>query len=175
MRIIICGLNGVGKSTLGKALADRMNYRFVDVEDLFFSKTDGNYIYESPRTEEEVKKLLLDILHSEDNLVFSSVNGEYVEDFSFWFHFCIILEAPKNLRMERVQKRSWEKFGKRMLQGGDLYEKEQSFFAFAQGRKENLVNEWSNTLSIPITRFNGEKPVDENVDDIIKKIVRLKN
>ena len=38
MGILICGLNGTGKSTLGRLLADRMEYEFIDNEDLFFPK-----------------------------------------------------------------------------------------------------------------------------------------
>ena len=36
MGILICGLNGTGKSTLGKMLADRLGYEFIDNEDLCF-------------------------------------------------------------------------------------------------------------------------------------------
>ena len=39
--IIVCGLNGVGKSTLGKALAEKLNFYFIDNEDLYFPKTDS--------------------------------------------------------------------------------------------------------------------------------------
>lgn len=54
--IVICGLNGAGKSTLGKALAEKLDFYFIDNEDLFFPKTDPNYIYASPRTHEEAEK-----------------------------------------------------------------------------------------------------------------------
>ncbi len=40
MGLLICGLNGTGKSTPGRMLADRMGYEFIDNEDLFFPKTD---------------------------------------------------------------------------------------------------------------------------------------
>ncbi|MBQ9703224.1 MAG: AAA family ATPase, partial [Clostridia bacterium] len=30
--ILVCGLNGSGKSTLAKALAERLNFRFIDIE-----------------------------------------------------------------------------------------------------------------------------------------------
>ena len=58
MGIIICGLNGAGKSTLGKVLAEKLNFYFIDIEDLYFPKTDPNYMYASPRTREEVERMI---------------------------------------------------------------------------------------------------------------------
>ena len=45
MGIIICGLNGTGKSTLGKALAEKLHFHFIDIENLYFPKTNPNKIY----------------------------------------------------------------------------------------------------------------------------------
>ena len=58
MGILICGLNGTGKSTLGRMLADRMRYEFIDNEDLFSPKADPSYTFSSPRSEEDVIRLL---------------------------------------------------------------------------------------------------------------------
>ena len=56
--IVMCGLNGTGKSTLGKALAEKLKFHFIDNEELYFPRTDPSYIYASSRTREEVEKLL---------------------------------------------------------------------------------------------------------------------
>lgn len=37
--IQICGLNGCGKSTLGKALSEKLGFHFIDNENLFFQET----------------------------------------------------------------------------------------------------------------------------------------
>lgn len=169
-RIIICGLNGVGKSTLGRALADRTGYRFIDVEDLYFPKSDPDYLYASPRTQEDVTRLLLDVLQTEEDLVFASVTGKYVENISAYFQYCVIVDAPKDVRMARVKKRSFEKFGERMQPGGDLYEKEQSFYNLIRERKETLVEEWAGKINIPVIHLNGEKPVSENVDFLVRQL-----
>lgn len=40
MGIIICGLNGTGKNTLGKALAEKLHFHFIGIENLYFHKTN---------------------------------------------------------------------------------------------------------------------------------------
>ena len=47
--IAVCGLNGSGKSTVGRALAASLDYHFIDNEDLFFERTEPNDPYINPR------------------------------------------------------------------------------------------------------------------------------
>ena len=77
--IIVCGLNGAGKSTLGKALAKELKFFFIDNEDLFFPKKNPKYMYASPRSREEVEKLLFSEIKMHENFVFASVKGDYGE------------------------------------------------------------------------------------------------
>ena len=70
--IIICGLNGVGKSTLGKALAEKLDFYFIDNEDLFFPKDNPDYLFASPRTRIEAEKLLFDEVKAHENFVLSA-------------------------------------------------------------------------------------------------------
>lgn len=168
--IIICGLNGVGKSTTGKALAERLNFHFIDIEDLYFPKTDPNYIYASPHTRDEVEKLLFSELKAHENFVFTSVKGDYGEAIYPFFQCSILIDVPKDIRMQRVKNRSFQKFGKRMLPGGDLYEQEERFFDLVKSRAENAVEEWVESLNCPIIRIDGTKPLEENVNLIIELI-----
>lgn len=78
-----------------------------------------------------------------------------------------MLDVPKNIRLQRVKKRSFQKFGKRMLSGGDLFEQEEKFFRFVESRNESTVEEWVKTLKCPVMRIDGTKPIDENTDFII--------
>ncbi len=168
--ILICGLNGAGKSTLGKALAEKLHFYFIDNEDLYFPKTDPNYMYASPRTREEAKKLLFREIKAHENFVFASVKGDYGEEIYPFFQYVILIDVPKDIRMERVKNRSFQKFGNRMLPGGDLHEQEEGFFEFVKSRAENTVKEWVQLLSCPIIRIDGTKPIEENIDFIIKEI-----
>ena len=66
--------------------------------------------------------------------------------------------------------RSFQKFGNRMLSGGDLYEQEENFFHFVESRDESIVEEWAKSLKCPVIRIDGTMPIDENVKLIIEYI-----
>lgn len=166
--IIVCGLNGSGKSTLGKALAKELRFHFIDNEDLYFPKTDSNYIYASPRTREEVEKLLWSEISAHKNFVFTSVKGDYGENICSSFQYAVLVNVPKNIRMQRVRNRSFQKFGERMLAGGDLYKQEERFFAFVESRPENIVEEWIRYVKCPVIRIDGTKPTEQNVTSIMQ-------
>lgn len=167
--IIICGLNGAGKSTLGKALADRLNYRFIDNEDLYFPKTDPDYMYAAERTQEEVGELLLSGVRAHGNFVFTSVKGNYEKALPF-FNLAVLVSVPRDIRLQRVKERSFKKFGERALPGGDLYERERGFFELVSSRAENTVEEWIRTFGGRVIRVDGTKPINENVDFIAEEI-----
>ena len=75
--IIICGLNGCGKSTLGKALAEKAGFHFIDTEYLFFSRTKADEPYATPRTHEEAEILFAQEISEHENFVFAAVTGSY--------------------------------------------------------------------------------------------------
>lgn len=170
MGIIVCGLNGTGKSTLGKVIAEKLNFYFIDIEDLYFPKTDPNYMYTSPRTRKEVEMLLLQEVKTHKNFVLASVKGDYGKDIYSFIQYAVLLEVPKDIRLQRVKNRSFQKFGDRMLLGGDLHEQEENFFRLVESREENIVKEWVKSLKCPVIRIDGTKPMEENVDFIIGQV-----
>lgn len=168
--IIVCGLNGSGKSTLGRALAEKLDCRFIDSEDLYFPSADTRYSYASPRTHEEVKAFLLSEIKARDNFVFASVKGDYGEEVYPFFRYAVFIDVEKAVRMERVRKRSFQKFGARMLPGGDLYEQEKGFFDFVESRDVRTVEDWLKRLSCPVIRVDGARPIAENINYIAERV-----
>ncbi len=171
--ILVCGLNGSGKSTLGKALAKRLDFHFIDNEDLFFPKTDPDYTYASPRPKSEVEKLLVNEVTAHENFVFAAVHGDYGKDIIALYDLAILIEVPKDIRMLRVRDRSFQKFGSRMLRGGDLYEQEEQFFQLVSSRPEDMTEKWLQTLRCPVIRADGTKPIEENITIILKQIKQI--
>ena len=161
--ILMCGLNGSGKSTLGKKLAEHIGFHFIDNEELFFPKTNSQYIYANPRSRREVEKLLLEEAAAYPNFIFAAVKGDYGEKAQRLYQCAILIDVPKGIRLERVKRRSFLQFGVRALPGGDLYAQEKAFWDAAAARKENHAEAWVQSLEIPILRADGTKPFEENI------------
>ena len=165
MGILVCGLNGTGKSTLGKVLAARMGYEFIDNEDLYFPKTDPSYMFSGPKSKEEVIRLLEERIRDSRRFVFAAVKGDYGEKLIASLDCIVLVEVPKQVRSRRVRERSRQKFGERMMPGGDLFDRESQWFSLTESRPDSYVTDWLETARIlcPVIRIDGTLPVEENV------------
>ena len=170
MGILICGLNGTGKSTLGRLLANRMEYEFIDNEDLFFPKADPSYTFSNPRSKEGVIQLLEEKISRNNQFVFAAVKGNYGDRLIASLDYIVLIEVPKQIRSKRVRDRSYQKFGDRILPGGDLYDKENKWFSLTDGRPETYVTDWLETVNCPVIRIDGTMPVKENVDYLLSAL-----
>ena len=172
MGILICGLNGTGKSTLGRMLADRMGYEFIDNEDLFFPKADPSYTFSSPRGEEEVIRLLEERICANNRFIFAAVRGNYGDKLIFSLDHIVLIEVPKQIRSQRIRDRFYQKFGDRILPGGDLYDKESKWFSLTDSRPEDYVTGWLETVDCPVIRIDGTLPVEKNVDNLVSVFLK---
>ncbi len=167
MGILICGLNGTGKSTLGKMLADRLGYEFIDNEDLWFTKTDPAYTFSGPRSKEEAVRLLEERISGNHRFVFAAVKGNYGSRLIDSLDHIILVEVPKQIRSQRVRDRSYRKFGDRIRPGGDLYDRESEWFSLTDSRPDTYVTDWLKTVDCPVIRIDGTLPVEQNVDELV--------
>lgn len=173
MGIIICGMNGSGKSTLGRALAEHLGWRFIDNEDLYFPKDDPLHPYAVERTQAEVEALLLAEVRRDERFVFAAVRGNYGKAVLPYYKAAVLVEVPREIRLQRVWARSHRKFGERMLPGGDLYESEEAFYNLISARPEDYATRWLDTVDIPVLRVDGTSPVGENVTVIADWLRRI--
>lgn len=159
--ICICGLNGSGKTTLARALARELRYKHMDVEQYYFTSADNPYA--SSRTREEVERLLGEDIRQNPCFVFSAVNGNMTEEINAQYNLVIYLDVPVDIRMKRIRQRAIDAFGDRVLVGGDMYEQEEKFFAYAVKRTPDKIEAWLGTMSCPVLRLDGTEPLQENV------------
>ena len=158
--IQVCGLNGCGKSTLGRALAQKIGFHFIDNEELFFTRNAADEPYQNPRSRAEVEKLLMEEVRRHGDFVFAAVKGDYGSAILPLYRYAVLIEVPKEIRLRRVRDRSFQKFGGRMKPGGDLYESEEVFFQTAAARPEDYAESWARTLPCPVVVVDGTRPVE---------------
>ena len=171
--IIVCGLNGCGKSTLGSALAKKIGFHFIDNEDLFFARTRIDEPYANPRSHAQVEELLMREVKKHPDFVFAAVKGDYGKEIHQFYQYAVLIKVPKEVRWERVRNRSFQKFGSRMLASGDLYEKEEAFFEMAAVRTDAYVEDWVQSLQCPVIRVDGMRPIEENISIIVQQLALL--
>ena len=167
-RINICGLNGSGKTTLGAKLAEILNYKHKDIEDYYFNNND-NYKYSSSLTKAEVTQMLEQDFEMYDNIILTSCKGDY-GNLSNKYDLVIFIRLDRESRMKRVKERSYKQFGDRILENGDLFDKENEFFSKVYKRREDDIIQWYEKLTCNKMEIDGIKPVDENVRLILNKL-----
>ena len=158
--IAIVGGNGSGKSSLGKCLAALLGCRYMDVEDYYFRPSDTTYA--NPRTKEEVNTAMLTDINTYGSFVLSSVYGDRGANINARYTHIVYIQVPSDTRLARVKQRSFDKFGSRMLPGGDLYASEQKFFDMAECRSLDKLDAWVQQMKLPVMYVDGTKPVAEN-------------
>ena len=163
--IAIVGLNGSGKTTLGRALAEALGYFRIDFEDYYFPAEGA---FDAPRDRDEVERLMLADIEKHGNFVLSAVCADF-ESIEKYYDLVVYLEAPKDIRMERIRQRSVDRFGERVLPGGDLYESEETFFAFAAKRTPKKVEKWLKDVKCRILKMYST----ESTSGLVTEIMRI--
>ena len=163
-RIIICGLNGSGKTTLGSQLAQKINYIHKDVEDYFFSN-DSEYKYGRARSRDEVAYDIENDFTQNKNIIFTSCKGDY-GNIANLCDLAVYIKLDKDTRLNRVKERSFKQFGDRVLEGGDLHEKEAEFWNMVYNKDEATVENWFNEVKCKKIIIDGTRELEEKVEII---------
>ncbi len=162
----VCGMNGSGKSTLAKAVANALGLRFLDIEDYYFPPAEPPFSVE--RDKSEIARLLRQDALS-GGFVFASVSpdGYGIDDLIsavFW------LEVPLDVRLKRIRARHLERFGERVLSGGDMFENCEAFIKMCENRDPSERMARAMLPEKPFLELDGEKPTFENVNIILNYI-----
>jgi len=165
---MICGLNGSGKTTLAKKLSKKINFLHKDIEEYYFNN-DTNYKYSSSATKEDVTQKIEKDINECDNIIFTSCTGDY-GNLSDVYDFVIFIRLDKETRLKRVKQRSYKQFGDRILENGDLFEKENQFFDKVYKKDESDIIEWFNNLKCSKLEMDGLRTVEENIKIILDKL-----
>lgn len=161
--ILLLGLNGCGKTTVGREVAARLGFFCMDAEDYYFP-TSGDY--SASRTEAEVHRLMEKDIASPDGFVLSCVRCNVTEEILRHTDLAVVLRVSPEVRKQRIIQRELERFGERVPPGGDMYESQQAFHAFAAARTEEIVNSTLGWLDCPIIELDAALPVNMIAEQI---------
>ena len=175
-RIHILGASGSGTTTLGRALAARLLYLHFDTDDYFWLLTNPPFTHQRERTQRQ--RLLMDDLTAHDSWVLSGSLCGWGDVAIPLFELVVFLSIPQDVRMARLHRREPERFGKRILPGGDMYEVSQAFLAWAASYDEESLDirsrqrhdQWLSTLPCPILCFDGEYSIEEQLAVLMVEI-----
>ena len=119
-------------------------------------------------------QLLEEKISRNNQFVFAAVKGNYGDRLIASLDHIVLIEVPKQIRSKRVRDRSYQKFGERMLPGGDLFEKENRWFALTDSRTDDYVTDWLEQVDCPVIRIDGTRPVEENLEYLVS-VLSAKN
>ena len=162
--IIICGLNGSGKTTTGRLVAEKLGIKRMDVEDYYFFNSEIPFTVS--RTKDEVRELMWADIQLHKNYVLSSVGCDWGENIESTYALAVFLSAPKETRMARIDQREIVRFGDRVLEGGDMYEQQKQFRQFVAGRNEEPYRAKVMQLNCPVLELDSTQPLEEIVEKI---------
>ena len=175
-RIHILGAWGSGTTTLGRALAERLQCPQFDTDDYVWVPTDPPYTHQRERTERQ--QLLMDDLTAHDSWVVSGSLCGWGDVAIPLSELVVFLSIPQDIRMERLHRREHTRFGTRILPGGDMYEVSQAFLTWAASydeggldiRSRQRHDQWLSTLPCPILCFEGEYTIEEHLAVLMVEI-----
>ncbi len=170
--IIIIGPSGSGKTTLGKIAAQKLRSPYFDVDDYIWKQnTDSPYTQMYTR-DEKISRLSNDIAPYEHFVMAGSMSSFHYA-FDEMFEMMVLLYVSPDIRIERDHKRAIERFGERVLEGGDMYEAHMRFLndnrRYEEDGSPNMreQKEWMENMSCVKIELDGAAELEKNADIIV--------
>jgi len=175
--IHILGASGSGTTTLGQALEQKYGYKWLDTDHYFWQPTNPPYI--QPRSREERVTLLTADLEKYSKCVVSGSLCVWGDTFIPRFDVVVFIDTPTDIRIERLKKREYERFGERICKGGDMYEEHIGFIEWAKNydtmkppkRCRILHEEWIKQITCPVIRLSGTDTSEQHLSQLKKYLM----
>lgn len=176
-RIHIVGASGSGTSTLGAALAERLNLPFVDADDHYWRLDTARPFTEKNAPADRVKRIRAAFAERQSWVLSGSLYA-WGQDLIPDFTLVVFLRLDPAVRMARIRAREQAHYGDRIKEGGDMYASSQAFLAWAaeydvaQTHSRTLYrhNEWLTTLGCPVLRLDSKACVSDLVGAVVKAL-----
>lgn len=177
MKLHIFGASGSGVTTLGQLLAQKLGLKYFDSDDYFWRKTDPPFT--KRRKPDERNQLIAKDIHETENWILGGSIIHWGDNLFPNFDLIIFLYLPKEIRLERLQKRELERYGE-IIYSDEIRAKQfNDFIAWATDYDNNtgLANrtlkahkKWLTQAKSPVLEIVGNQTLDEKYLLILDKL-----
>lgn len=173
--IHIFGASGSGVSTLGRALHERFNYIQLDTDDYFWEPTNPPFTQKRD-TEDRLRFMNQDI-SKYNKIVISGSPCGWGDVLIPKFDLLIRLVVPTDIRISRLKKREFQRFGERICENGDMYEEHKRFLQWASEydtgdpsmRSKAMHDEWQSKIQCKQMCLDGTAPIEKLLNEIAER------
>ena len=171
--IMIIGPSGCGKTTLGRQVAEMLEYPYLDVDEYIW-RFDTPELYTVMYSREEKSSRLKEALAPYENFVMAGSMSSFHEEFDPYFGMMVFLYADPDIRVSRIKERSIQRFGNRVMEGGDMFQGNLDFLEsnrrYESNGSPNLKEqrEWMNSLICIKMELDGSDSIENNASLIVK-------
>jgi len=173
-KIHIFGSSGSGTTTLASNLCNKISFHHFDSDDYFWEKK-----YSIQTSLDDRLNRLQDDLNSTDSWILSGAVISWGNPLIPMFDLVVFLSIPDELRIDRLKKREFERYGDALLSGNEKHDSFNTFIDWAskyetgglEVRSRVLHETWITELNCPVIRLEGELSVSKNVEILFDYII----
>ena len=169
--IMIIGPSASGKTTLGKKAAELLSLPYFDVDD-FIWRFDTPELYTVMYSREEKISRLKNAIAPYEHFVMAGSMSSFHQAFDDSFSMMVFLYVEPKIRVQRANERAIQRFGERVLEGGDMYDSNQDFLKqirkYETDGSPNLTEQkaWMESLRCKKLELDGTEPIEKNAQII---------
>ena len=113
MKILLFGASGSGATTLGKEIEKVTDFVHLDVDDYYWKKTMPPF-QEKISLNERNENLRVDFIKN-NNVIISGSMVSWGKEWETSFDLAVFIHLNNDIRMERLKKREFERYGEKLL------------------------------------------------------------
>ena len=176
-RIHIFGASGSGTTTIANAVCDKLGYQHFDTDNYFWYKTDPPFTEARP-IEERLQLMTADLESNKKWILSGSLDG-WGDPLLPLFELVVFVYVPQDIRIERLKKREFERYGEETLAGGSRHEASKEFIEWAAGYDSGLLagrnlprhEKWLAGLEVEVIRIINHS-LDDSINAVLATIKR---
>ncbi|TAU85530.1 ATP-binding protein [Rhizobium leguminosarum] len=173
VHIHVMGASGSGTTSLGRALAEKLDIAHLDTDDFFWLPTDPPFT--TPRDADERIGLLLDEVARHEGWILSGSALKWGRPVEPLYDLIVFLRIDPELRIARILAREISRYGNRIRPGGDMAAKSGEFLEWAasydtagpERRSLAAHEQWLETQTAPVLRLDSSRDIDDLVAEAL--------